>query len=135
MRTLIALTALLFFATTLAPGPARACISCSYTPEVVTTPSPHAKAKPKKRVEKSQRHAPAAKKKIVRRPKPAPVESAKSAPAEPQTEAESPSVSTAKLNGDEAGPDEETAEGHSSSGIGCKKFSPTAGTTVSVPCE
>lgn len=132
MRRLIALTALLFVTATLAPAPARACISCDYTPPVATTPSPHAKAKAKKQIVTKQRKAPAARKQIVRRPRPAPVENA-TAP-EP-TGKESTSVSTAKLNGDEDAPADEAPHNDTAGKIGCKKFSPTAGTTVPVPCE
>jgi hypothetical protein len=147
MRTLIAIVAMLFMATAFIAPSAQACISCSYTPEVAKSPSPSAKPKAKK--QQVQRKAPS-RKKIVKQRRPAPkkVDTAKSAPADTQPEETTEttetapeatdsedSVSTAGLDGAEAAPSEEIPQGDGSGALDCKKFSPTIGTTVSVPCE
>lgn len=154
-RTLFSLAALVLAVFISAPSPASACISCNYTPEVAKTPSASAKPKPKKQV---QRSAPAPRKKVVKRSRPVPksTDTAKATPpadttptdanpAEEQTAkpAEEPAaegsdaVSTATLDGTgSAQPPEEIPQGDSSgAAMDCKRFSPTAGTTVPVPCD
>lgn len=123
-------------------APAHACISCNYTPEVVNTPV--GKAPKAKKMAKPERVAPPPKKHIAKkRPPadPAPVAKAEpqkdvatgaapaSAPAELETAAVPPSSATAALNAQAGRAPEPAPE------VGCKKFSATAGTTVTVPCE
>jgi uncharacterized Zn finger protein (UPF0148 family) len=119
---------------------AVACVSCNYTPEVVNTPVPGAKAK---KVAKPERKAPPAKKHIAKKtPATRPADSAKAddaskdvatgsdaASAELETAAAPPGSATAALAR------QGTAEPKPEAEVGCKKFSATAGTTVTVPCE
>jgi hypothetical protein len=139
-------TAVLAFAAFAGSGlgsAAMACISCNYVPEVVNTPvSPGPKkAKPSKPSAAVKRPV---QKKVVKRP-PAVQEPAATAKApdsaaddgkttavEGQTGAESAGDTTAALSGDDAAANEPAPEAQSG---GCKKFSATAGTTVTVPCE
>lgn len=127
MRPLTALKLLLVAAASAVAGPAGACVSCSYTPEVVTTPAPGAKAKPKKQV---QRKAPAAKKQAVKPQRPA-RKTVKAAPAETGAGESKEAVSTSELVQSDA----DDASSGTTAAKDCKRFVPTAGTTVTVPCE
>lgn len=119
-------------------SPAQACISCEYTPEVAKTPL---KASPKGRVSKAAKNRASPAKKRIAKPQPASapekkVDTAtKTVPVETQTEAEGSDVSTAALGQGDAKPTGETTESGSGTEVGCKKFSPTAGKTIPVPCE
>lgn len=134
--------------TTFFASAAEACISCNYVPEVVNTPSPHdAKRFQKKRVivAQPQRATPPAKQRIAKSdPAPKKVEAAKAvevakpietasiAPVESQPEIEPRRISTSSLLESRRAPAEETKVAQD---VGCKKFFPTIGQTISVPCE
>jgi hypothetical protein len=153
IRTNLAVTTALIAVATLFGSPAGACISCSYTPEVVNTPAPGAKAPKAKKVAKPQRTSPPAKKQIAK--KPPTTEPAETAKAEDATKdvASKDAGSKDVATGTEAASAEvDTAANPSSSGtsalarrgaveptpeaaVGCKKFSATLGATVTVPCD
>jgi len=147
-RSILAIAAALFAATTLFSSGASACISCEYVPEVVHTPVKGASAKrvQKQRVAKEQ--ARPAKKRIS---KTAPVAVAKAEPvakSEPATKTvetaaapaettpveprETPISVASVLEKKGVSADEgiEVAQD-----VGCKKFFPAVGMTLSVPCE
>jgi hypothetical protein len=142
-RTVLTAAVALIATTTLFTSAAEACISCEYVPEVVNTP---VRGKPvqKKRVIVAAKPVdvrpvrPAKKRPVkveaVAKAEPAPkkVDTAKAEPVETQPEAGKRPVSTAALL--ETGPvpaekPEVVAD------LGCKKYFPTIGTTLSVPCE
>lgn len=140
-RAYLAVTTALFAVAALWGTAAEACISCNYVPEVVNTPVPGAKAK---KAAKPERTVPKAKKQIAKRPPAAKeAETAKgddasktiatkkeTTPAEVETSAAPSSGSATAALAAQAGkaPEPEAV-------VGCKKFSATAGTTVTVPCE
>jgi len=140
---LTAAAALLAVGLLLVPA-AEACISCNYTPPVANTPQPSAKPSkkaPRVEADAKERSARPAKKRSAKREKTIPKEvapekteeAAKTVPVEPQTDTETSGVSTAAV--DEEAPSATTDEPKSDGGVGCKKFSPTIGKTVTVPCE
>lgn len=134
--------------TTFFASAAEACISCNYVPEVVNTPSPHdAKRFQKKRiiVAQPQRVNPPAKQRIAKSdPAPKkvetakaveaakPIETASAAPIESQAKIEPRRISTSSLLETRGAPTDETKVAQD---VGCKKFFPTIGQTVTVPCE
>jgi len=142
-KSLLSIAAAVIAATTLFGSAAEACISCNYVPEVVNTPVRGANAVQKKRVvvAKAARTAPAQKqvpsqvapkKDQVAVTEPAAAPSATtsretSAPTEARLLAGAPAV--------EAPTVEDKAEPTQVADLGCKKFIPTAGVTVSVPCQ
>jgi hypothetical protein len=137
IRTVLATAAALFAAGPLFVSPAAACISCEYTPEVVNTPVPGAK-KHKRAVVKER----PAKKRAVQRakvvpkaPEPETYTAAKKpapAPVEARADAQGAGDATETPSGTEAKPIEEAKAPED---VGCKRFSPTAGRTVPVPCN
>ncbi len=152
-RTILTIAAAALSAGTLFGSAAQACISCEYVPEVVHTPvggkSFAAKRVEKKRVYVAAKELPArpVKKQSIAKAEPvakkvdvAPkkLETAKAAPAETTT-AEPKPVSTATLletGKTKAEPAPAPAETEKKvADLGCKKFIPTAGVTISVPCE
>ncbi len=139
-RTILSIAIALAAVTALFASAAEACISCSYVPEVVNTPSPSygAKTYQKKRVHiaSKQRQARPAKTRVARNEPAArkaekTVETAASAPVETQPETASRPITTASL--DEGTPPAE--EPKAQANVGCKKFFPAVGMTVTVPCE
>ena len=82
-----------------------------------------------------KRKARTAKKRIVKRK--TTVETAKTAPIKTDAENENSTISTASLDKNETIETEVTAkdEPKVSSNVGCKKFFPTVGMTLTVPCE
>jgi len=150
-RTLLAIAMALFAATTLfAPG-AEACISCEYVPPVVNTPvksygAAHYRKRPthtaakKRRIRKAERR-------IVEREIRAVERAAADAIAE-TTAATKPAVSTnssiavAKaVVGEDEGAEPVKSTAHTarkpeaSLKVDCKKFFPSVGMTLTVPCE
>jgi hypothetical protein len=129
-------------ATTFLASSAEACISCNYVPEVVNTPSPYdtkrfqkkreAAAQPQRATAPAkQRIAETAPKKVEAAKKTEaakPIETAEATPLE----TEGRSVSTASLIENRGRPAEETKVAQD---VGCKKFFPTIGQTLTVPCE
>lgn len=158
-RSILAIAIAIFTGATLLASAAEACISCNYVPEVVNTPvSPSAKAKPN-RVAKPKRPpvkeyvGRPAQKRVAKRPPVAKdvkeaktpdatnetvtetqpeADAGKTTPVERQADTDAATdTSTAAL----ADSDPPAAEPKASEAGGCKKFSATAGTTVTVPCE
>ena len=85
-----------------------------------------------------KRKSRAAKKRIVKRKTTAKkVETAKTAPIKTDAENENSTISTASLDKNETIETEVTAkdEPKVSRNVGCKKFFPTVGMTLTVPCE
>jgi hypothetical protein len=154
-RTILATATALLGAMTLLTPAAEACVSCEYTPEVARSHSSsheyyshdygaahyrvkrvyvraieHSAGPAKKRIVKSE---PVAKK--VDTAKAAPVETPEE--SETQAQTENSSISTATLQTSEnVDADEAPAPApKASTNIGCKKFFPTVGMTLTVPCE
>ena len=159
-RSLLAIASALLVAPALFATGAQACISCEYTPEVVkgsqTSDAPRFSVR--ERVYSVERSAPVKKRAVAERPvvkkldtaEEAPVakkideaknenssisSAAKVASTEPKTEAkparnESSSIST----GEKVASAEPTKE-ISGKATDCKKFFPSVGLTLSVPCE
>ncbi|MDQ8700534.1 hypothetical protein [Hyphomicrobium sp. LHD-15] len=141
-RTILASALALISATTFFASAAEACISCNYVPEVVNTPSPHdAKRFQKKRVivAQPQRAAPSKQRIAKSAPAAKKVETAKAAEpksietAKADIPSESKTISTAALLEDGDRPAQETQE--VAQDVGCKKFFPTIGQTLTVPCQ
>lgn len=143
-RTISAIVTALLAVTVFSASNAEACVSCNYVPEVVNTDPKASAATPRKkgRVNKAVKQ-PAARqpKKQIAKPRPAPDKSdtvdtaTKTVPVETQTGTEGSGVSTAALGEGEEKPADEANANGTNGEIGCKKFSPTAGTTINVPCE
>ncbi len=89
----------------------------------------------KKRSYRAKRKARTAKKRIVKRK--APVETAKTAPIKTDAENENSTISTASLDKNETIETEVIAkdEPKATRKVGCKKFFPTVGMTLTVPCK
>ena len=92
----------------------------------------------KKRSYRAKRKARTAKKRIVKRK--ATVETAKTAPIKTDAENENSTISTASLDKNETIETIETKviamdEPKATRKVGCKKFFPTVGMTLTVPCE
>lgn len=147
--TLSVATVLFAFATLLASA-ANACISCNYRPEVADTPvGPPKKVKPQRPAAAVVKRP--AKKNVAKRPRPTPpavaaprapatetakapeADTGKTTPIEGQAGAESAGDTTAALADDQATAASDPPP--ASTPGGCRKFSATAGTTVTVPCE
>ncbi len=141
-RTLLATATALFAAITFTSA-AQACISCEYTPEVVNTPvySHSDGYYERKRVRTVKRVIRAARKIIVESDsEPRKVEKAASiepTPVEQKAETENSTISTASVDKNEPVSIKEAAadEPKVSKNVGCKKFFPTVGMTLTVPCE
>jgi hypothetical protein len=167
MRTILALASGL--AIMAACAPAEACISCSYTPEVLNSSgggSTHS-ARPSKRVREytEQRERRSSKKHVAKEdsaPKERKKETAKSeakseptstadvAPVKSAAQVEHSGITTtgaaianqvkAAITPASTGPQTEnstisTAAASADKNIGCKKYFPSTGLTLSVPCE
>lgn len=135
-RTIFAIATALLSATTLFAPAAEACISCEYTPEVVSVGSKSHAAKTYEKTSARLAKERAAKAQMIARK----VETAKAAPAattkvaavEAQPANETKTISSASPVAAEAAPAEETKVAVD---VGCKKFVPAVGATVTVPCE
>ncbi|HEX2840192.1 hypothetical protein [Hyphomicrobium sp.] len=154
-RTILTVAVAALSASMVFGSAAQACISCEYVPEVVNTPvggkSFAAKRVEKKRIYVAAKELPARpiKKQSIAKVEPTvkPVEfaakkreTAKTAPVEAKSE--SKPIETASL-ADEvetaAAPEQKSqaasTEPKVAASVGCKKFIPTVGVTVTVPCE
>ena len=149
-RTILATATALLGAMTLLSPAAEACIFCEYTPSVAHSPSPsygasHYRVKrvyvraiersagsAKKRIVKSE---PVAKKvKVAKAVDTAPVNT--DTPEKAEAEVENSTISTATLDTTETVAEKaSTKEAKASPSVGCKKFFPTVGMTLTVPCE
>ncbi len=151
-RTIPAIAAALFAAMTFTSA-AEACISCEYVPEVVresstshgshgstyyrvkrdyTAAKVHDSRPAKRRIAKS---AATAKKATTAAAAPAKTESTASIKTE--AESENSTISTATLAASETAEVKEApaAKTKANTNVGCKKFFPTVGMTLTVPCE
>lgn len=137
-RLLLAAISAIFALSVLMATGSMACVSCNYTPEVVNTPVNGAAGKKARAAKAKTRKAPAAAQKRIAKPRPSVEKPAKSETASKPVPADQPAdgsdVSTAALGEDERKPAEQE-QAKPSESVGCKRFSPTAGTTISVPCE
>ncbi len=141
-RTLLAIAAALFAATTYLAPAAKACVSCEYTPPVVNTPvyshGAYHHRRRRARAAVKVRRARRARKHIVKtKHAPKTVEAAKAAPAERDVKSENSSIATASFDKSEA-VDAKAApadEPKVSKNETCKKFFATVGMTLTVPCE
>lgn len=137
-RTFLAIATAVLAATTLCAPAAQACISCNYVPEVVHSPLKKiygARSFGRKRVvlANKERGARPAQKRVAKADTVTKtVETAKTRPVETQPESESRTISTASLLDAEPTPAKETEV---ASDVGCKKFFPAVGMTLTVPCE
>jgi hypothetical protein len=145
-RTIPTIAAALFAAATLFASAAQACISCEYVPPVVNTPvySHSTVHYHKRRVYTATRRVIRAARKLIVESDSAPrkVETAKAAPIETvpvalEVESENSSISTASIDKSESAEPKAApaAETKVSTNVGCKKFFPTVGMTLTVPCE
>ncbi len=150
-RTILAIATALLSASTLFASAAQACISCSYTPEVVNTPTPGMRAKSyeKKRIQAAipahvarpaaKKHAPKIETAAVE-PVAKKAETTEATSVKTQSSSEPGHISTASLleRGTAAPTTEATPaapEQKVDQDVGCKKFIPAASVTVTVPCE
>lgn len=142
-RTILAIATTLIASATLLASGAQACISCEYTPEVArahSTSQPKRLQKQRVYVAQPQKRVPAPQKTRIAKADPAPA--AKTAPAKVAT-AEAPAeeaksqretpISTAMLL--ETGRSTATETPETVTDVGCKKFFPAVGKTMTVPCE
>ena len=149
-RTFLAIAAAIVAAATFLTSDAKACISCEYTPPVVNTPvySHGAKAYSKKRVYRAaKKKSRRAKRQIVKSKaqKARKVETAKAVEpkavepkvVETEVESENSTISTASIDKSETAEVKQTPakEPKVIKNVGCKKFFPTVGMTLTVPCE
>ena len=161
-RKILALGAAIFFAASACGSAAQACISCNYVPEVVNTPvrgqaalgaskkqrAYAANAKRERAARKATtqiaKAAPASKKEVVAKAEPAktvePVakvikEAAAQAPVETLKDTREIPVSVASVIEREALALNDVKDETATSDVGCKKFFPAVGMTLSVPCK
>jgi hypothetical protein len=146
-RTILASAAALVAAATLFASAAQACISCSYVPPVVNTPVYGAKHCARPRVYTAVRTYRAAKRRVVEsEPRVKRVNTAKVAEPAPETAPvsaaavnENSSIAVAKVEAaqiETAKPVKlEPVKREAAAKVDCKKFFPSVGMTLTVPCE
>ncbi len=156
MTRICTLIATIIFATMTFFAPsAKACISCEYTPPVVSAPYEAKKKsyshkrkyrkrkarrhRSRSRTRKAKTHRPSKSRKAkVEEKKKSVEEETETAAAEepvkeePKKRKTGPATATAAL---ERGETLGTAEAAKKKDLGCKRFSPTIGASVSVPCD
>jgi hypothetical protein len=159
-RSLLAIASALLAAPALFATGAQACISCSYTPEVVkgsqTSDAPRYYAR--EHVYAVERSAPVKKRAVAERPVAKKLDTADEAPvtkqidqaknenssissaanvasAEPKTEAKPARNESSSISVGEKVAAAEPAKEVSAKATDCKKFFPSVGLTLSVPCE
>ncbi|MES0385275.1 MAG: hypothetical protein ABUJ98_11900 [Hyphomicrobium sp.] len=153
-RTIFAIATALLAVMTVLASAAEACISCEHVPVVVRGSTTSDAATPffyvKKhsytrkrfyRAAKKRKARPAKKRVVKRKTITEKIKTAKTAPIETETETnpenENSTISTTSLDTDEivkpkAKP---KAEPKVNKNVGCKKFFPSVGMTLTVPCE
>jgi len=165
IRTLLVSCVALLVWEPLFVSPAAACISCEYTPEVANSPHPNGRRKARNAAAKerpAKRRAPARQiagpqgspkaaasrsvaKDIVpeveapaveaytvsKKPSAAPVERAERVDSRPHVQASTEQPALTNASAPSTRPETAAAP----AALGCKKFIPTAGVTVSVACE
>jgi len=151
-RSILTLAAAIVSATAFFAPAAQACISCEYTPEVVNTPvyshgdyyerRSRVRAVVKVRRIRPEREFVA----VEREPKKVEAEKVEAkadpielAPVALDVSSENSSISTASIDRNEtiavdATPVHEPKTSTASKALGCKKFFPTVGMTLTVPC-
>ena len=149
-RTILAIATAFLAVMTVFASAAEACISCEHVPVVVrgsqtsNTATRYTKKrfyraakKRKARVAKKRKARPAKKRIVKRKTIAKKVKTAKTAPIRTETDNENSTISTASLDKSEIIDTEETPtdEPKVSRNVGCKKFFPTVGMTLTVPCE
>jgi len=146
-RTILASAAALVAAATLFASAAQACISCSYVPPVVHTPVYGAKHCAKPRVHAAVRSHRAAKRRVVEsEPKVKRVNTAKidepapeTAPASTAAVNENSSIAVANTEAAQIetanSVKSEPVKREAKAKVDCKKFFPSVGMTLTVPCE
>ncbi len=146
-KTILAFAIAFFGAMTVFASAAEACISCEHVPVVVRgsqtsdTATRYTKKRYKKervnRTAKKRKARPAKKRAVKRKTITKKVETAKTAPIKTETKNESSSISTALLDKDETIEMEIKAkdEPKVARDVGCKKFFPAIGMTLTVSCE
>lgn len=139
-RTGLALAAALFGMAACLSSTAQACVSCEYVPEVAQKAAEKPSQKRTPAIAKERASRP--QKRIAKKPPPvkavpAQEEASKTAPAETPPENQTSTASTAALaETGRTAPAAETKTPEATAGAGeCKKFSATAGTTITVPCK
>jgi hypothetical protein len=149
-RTILAIATAFLAVMTVFASAAEACISCEHVPVVVRGSQTsdtatrykkkriyRAAKKRKARVAKKRKARPAKKRIVKRKTIAKKVKTAKTAPIRTETDNENSTISTASLDKSEIIDTEETPtdEPKVSRYVGCKKFFPTVGMTLTVPCE
>jgi hypothetical protein len=141
-KAVLAIAAALFAAMTVFASSAQACISCEHVPVVVRgSQTSHATTRYTKRrfykVAKKHRARPAKKRIAKRTTTTKKVARLKTAPIKRDAKNENSTISTASLGKDETIDTEETPteEPEANKNVGCKKFFPSVGMTLTVPCE
>jgi len=157
-RTILAIATALFAIVTVFASAAEACISCEHVPVVARSSSTsygvksykkrrsHARARVKARARaiaaarakaKARAIAAARAKAKAKAIAAAEAAAAKKVELAEATDNENSTISTASLDNDEIFETEVEAkdEPKASSNVGCKKFFPTVGKTLTVPCE
>ena len=121
---------------------AQACISCNFVPPAVHTPSkPYGVKVYRKKhfytAAKIRKARPSKKHIAERKTTAKKVATVNTAPIKTDAENENSTISTASLDKSEIIDTEETPtdEPKVSRNVGCKKFFPTVGMTLTVPCE
>lgn len=148
-RSILAIVSALFAATAFFASAAQACISCSYVPPVVNTPvyshgggyhhsnTRTYRAAKAHRARKAKRHI------VESAPKAKKVQAAKvtpeSKPADTAAVKENSSISIAKTDVAPSDTDAPETTGSTDADteakVGCKKFFPSVGMTLTVPCD
>jgi len=141
-KTLLAITIAFFGAMTVFAPAAEACISCEYVPEVLNSTSKSnnpSKSYKSKRSTKKRTYTRTKKRKA----RPAEnVDTAKTTPIDVETEDENSAISAASVQTNETVV-ENTVETETkrkdkprtTKNVGCKKFFPSVGMTLSVTCK
>lgn len=153
-RIILTLATSLLASATLFASTAEACISCEYVPEVLSAKKDHTakrapkpqrvqvvnKGQPDRPAKKSIAKAQPAKKQAVAKAEPIAkaepaakeVETATAAPVETKSELRETPISVASMLDNPRVP---TEEPQVQQDVGCKKFFPAVGMTLTVPCE
>ena len=149
-RTILAITTAFLAVMTVFASAAEACISCEHVPVVARGSQTSATAtrytkkrfyraakKRKARVAKKRKARPAKKRIVKRKTIAKKVKTAKTAPIKTDAENENSTISTASLDKNETIETEVVAkdEPKATRKVGCMKFFPTVGMTLTVPCE
>ena len=140
-RTILVIATALLAVMTVFASAAEACISCSYVPPVVHTPSESYSVKlySIKRIYRAatRRKARRSKRIVRRKTKAKKVQAAKLAPVKTKLKNENSTISNVSLDKYDAieTKTEEPEAPKVRKKTGCKKFFPTVGMTLTVPCE